>query len=82
MELVVAEATRKIQEIELTFRNITRSELSETNAKLNASLEGSSALEDRVRQTEIRSPVNGDQATEGQHGGGAATTQGSVEAVP
>ncbi|MBK6592211.1 MAG: HlyD family type I secretion periplasmic adaptor subunit [Burkholderiales bacterium] len=59
LESAVAEATRKIQEIELTFRNIARSELSETNAKLNALLEGSSALEDRVRQTEIRSPVNG-----------------------
>ncbi len=59
LESAVAEATRKIQEIELTFRNIARSELSETNAKLNALLEGSSALEDRVKQTEIRSPVNG-----------------------
>ncbi len=59
LESAVAEAGRKIQEIELTFRNIARSELSETNAKLNALLEGSSALEDRVKQTEIRSPVNG-----------------------
>lgn len=59
LESAIAEATRKIQEIELTFRNIARSELSETNAKLNALLEGSSALEDRVKQTEIRSPVNG-----------------------
>ena len=59
LESAVAEASRKIQEIELTFRNIARSELSETNAKLNALLEGSSALEDRVKQTEIRSPVNG-----------------------
>ena len=54
-----ARPCRKIQEVELTFRNIARSELSETNAKLNALLEGSSALEDRVKQTEIRSPVNG-----------------------
>jgi adhesin transport system membrane fusion protein len=59
LESAVAEANRKIQEVELTFRNIARSELSETNAKLNALLEGSSALEDRVKQTEIRSPVNG-----------------------
>ena len=59
LESAVAEASRKIQEVELTFRNIARSELSETNAKLNALLEGSSALEDRVKQTEIRSPVNG-----------------------
>jgi adhesin transport system membrane fusion protein len=59
LESAISEANRKIQEIELTFRNIARSELSETNAKLSALLEGSSALEDRVKQTEIRSPVNG-----------------------
>jgi adhesin transport system membrane fusion protein len=59
LESAVSEALRKIQEVELTFRNIARSELSETNAKLNALLEGSSALEDKVKQTEIRSPVNG-----------------------
>lgn len=59
LEASVSEAARKIQEIELTFRNIARSELSETNAKLSGLMEGSSALEDRVKQTEIRSPVNG-----------------------
>ncbi|MFM6989937.1 MAG: HlyD family type I secretion periplasmic adaptor subunit [Rhodoferax sp.] len=59
LESAVAEANRKIQEVELTFRNVARSELSEVNAKLNALSEGSAALEDRVKQTEIRSPVNG-----------------------
>jgi membrane fusion protein, adhesin transport system len=59
LEAAVAEANRKIQEVELTFRNIARSELSEVNAKLGALSEGSTALEDRVKQTEIRSPVNG-----------------------
>jgi len=59
LEAAVAEANRKMQEQELNFRNVARSELSETNAKLNALQEGSSALEDRVKQTEIRSPVNG-----------------------
>lgn len=59
LEASVAEANRKIQEVELTFRNAARSELSEVNAKLNALSEGSTALEDRVKQTEIRSPVNG-----------------------
>lgn len=59
LESAVAEATRKIQEIELTFRNTARSELSEVNAKLNALSEGSTALEDRVKQTDLRSPVNG-----------------------
>ena len=59
LESSVSEANRKMQEVELTFRNIARSELSETNAKLNALSEESTALEDRVKQTEIRSPVNG-----------------------
>ena len=59
LESAVAEANRKIQEVELTFRNVARSELSEVNAKLSALSEGSAALEDRVKQTEIRSPVNG-----------------------
>lgn len=59
LESSVLETTRKIQEIDLTFRNIARSELSETTAKLNTLSEGSAALEDRVNQTEIRSPVNG-----------------------
>ena len=59
LESAVSEANRKIQEIELTFRNVARSELSEVNAKLSTLSEGSAALEDRVKQTEIRSPVNG-----------------------
>ncbi len=59
LESSVAEANRKMQEVELAFRNIARSELSETNAKLSALTEGSTALEDRVKQTDIRSPVNG-----------------------
>lgn len=59
LESAVQEIARRIQEIDLTFRNLARSELSETQAKINALSEGSTALEDRVNQTEIRSPVNG-----------------------
>jgi membrane fusion protein, adhesin transport system len=59
LESAVAEARRKMQEVELAFRNNARSELSETNAKISALSEGSTALEDRVKQTDIRSPVNG-----------------------
>ncbi len=59
LESAIAESQRKIQEVDLTFRNIARSELSETNAKLSTLSEGSTALEDRVKQTDIRSPVNG-----------------------
>ncbi len=59
IEASINEANRKIQEVDLTFRNAARSELSETVAKLGALTEGSTALEDRVKQTGIRSPVNG-----------------------
>lgn len=59
LESSVLEANRKMQELDLTFRNVARSELSEVNAKIGALSEGSTALEDRVNQTEIRSPVNG-----------------------
>ena len=59
LESAISEANRKVQEIELSFRNTARSELSESNAKLSGLSEGSAALQDRVDQTEIRSPVNG-----------------------
>ena len=59
LESAINEASRKLQEVELSFRNTARAELSETQAKLGALSEGSTALEDRVKQTEIRSPVNG-----------------------
>lgn len=59
LESAVQEVARRIQEIDLTFRNLARSELSEILAKLSALSEGSAALADRVTQTEIRSPVNG-----------------------
>jgi len=59
IEAAINEARGKIQEVELAFKNMARSELSETAAKLSALTEGSMALEDRVKQTDIRSPVNG-----------------------
>lgn len=59
IQAAIAEAARKIQEVELNFRNQARTELSETNAKLSTLSEGSLALQDRVKQTEIRSPVRG-----------------------
>lgn len=59
LEFAIAEANRRIHEVELTFRNLARTELSETNAKIAALSEGSAALEDKVKQTEIRATVNG-----------------------
>lgn len=59
IEAAITEAQRKIQEVELTFRNQARTELSETLAKLSHLNESSVGLADRVKQSEIRSPVNG-----------------------
>jgi adhesin transport system membrane fusion protein len=55
----INEASRKIQEVELNVRNTARREYSETMAKLNALVQTSSGLTDRVKQSAIRSPVKG-----------------------
>ncbi len=59
IQAAISEAQRKIEEVELTFRNEAGKELSETVAKLNSLAEGSVALSDRVKQSSIRSPVKG-----------------------
>ena len=59
IQSAMTEAQRKIQEVELAIRNRARTELAETNARLGRLSEGSVALADRVKQSEIRSPVNG-----------------------
>ena len=59
VQSAINEAQRKIEEVELAFRNDAGKELSETMAKLNSLAEGSVALSDRVKQSSIRSPVKG-----------------------
>lgn len=59
IQAAINEAQRKIEEVELSFRNESGRELSETMAKLNGLVEGSVALSDRVKQSSIRSPVKG-----------------------
>lgn len=59
IQAAINEASRKIEEVELSFRNESGRELSETMAKLNGLVEGSVALSDRVKQSSIRSPVKG-----------------------
>ncbi len=55
----VTEASRKIQEVELDFRNSAGKEFSETMTKLNALTQSSTGLNDKVKQSAIRSPVKG-----------------------
>lgn len=59
LQSAILEATRKVQEQEITFRNEMRNEMAETTAKLNSLSEGSTALSDRVQHANIKSPVKG-----------------------
>lgn len=55
----IAEATRKIQETDLSFRNDIRKDLSDVLGKLNALNEGAVALADKVDKSQVKSPVRG-----------------------
>ncbi len=59
VQSAIAEASRKIQEVELSFRNEARVELADVTAKLNSLSAGSSALSDRVKHANVKSPVKG-----------------------
>ncbi|NBD22071.1 HlyD family type I secretion periplasmic adaptor subunit [Aquabacterium fontiphilum] len=58
-QAAIAEASRKIQETDLSFRNEARRELSDVLARLNALNEGAVALADKVDKSQVRSPVRG-----------------------
>ena len=59
LEAAMSEASRKIQQVELEFRNNMRKDLSDTMAKLNSLSEGSVGLQDKVDQSIIKAPMNG-----------------------
>jgi adhesin transport system membrane fusion protein len=59
IQSAISEAERKIQEVELNFRNQARTELADTMAKINSLSEGSAALSDRVKHSSVKSPVKG-----------------------
>ena len=59
LQSAISEARKKIEQVELEFKNQARGELSETQAKINSLGEGNVALSDKVKQADIRSPVNG-----------------------
>ncbi len=58
-QAAMAEAARKIEEVELNARNDVRKDLADTMAKLNAFTEGGVALADKVKHAAVRSPVKG-----------------------
>jgi membrane fusion protein, adhesin transport system len=59
VDAAISEARRKVEEFELTFLNQQREALSEVTARINSLQEGNAGLSDRVKQTDIRSPVRG-----------------------
>lgn len=60
IQAAIGEAQRKIQEVELAMRNTASAELSDTMAKASSLSAGSVALADKVKLSEIRSPVRGE----------------------
>jgi len=59
VQAAIGEASRKIQETELSFRNDARKDMAEVMGKLNALNEGSVALADKVDKAQVKSPVRG-----------------------
>jgi len=55
----ILEAEQKVNEIEVVFANELGEELTQTLSRLNELEEINAGLEDRVQQTEVRSPVTG-----------------------
>ena len=55
----ISEAKRKITESEQAFRSKVRGELNDVTAKLDSLTETSVALSDKVKQSTLKSPVNG-----------------------
>lgn len=59
IQVAISEAKRKITESEQSFRSKVRTELNDVSAKLSSLTETSVALTDKVKQSMLKSPVNG-----------------------
>lgn len=59
VQSAIHEATRKIEEVQLTSRNQMSAELSEAMSKLSSLSQSGVALEDKVKRADIKSPVRG-----------------------
>lgn len=59
IQAAIAEASRKIEEVELNFRNEARIQLADVSARINALSESSTTLSDRVKHANVRSPMRG-----------------------
>jgi adhesin transport system membrane fusion protein len=59
VQSAIQEANSKISEVQLTSRNQMSAELSDTMSKLASLEQGGVALQDKVKQADIKSPVRG-----------------------
>lgn len=59
LQAAISEASHKVDEVSLSFRNEAGKELAETMARLNSLSEGSVGLSDKVDRAVLRSPVKG-----------------------
>lgn len=59
LHAAISEAQTKIQNVELEFKNQARTELADAQSKIKSLGEGSVALSDKVKQADIKSPMNG-----------------------
>ncbi len=59
VQSAILEATRRIEEVQLTSRNQMSGELSETMSKLASLSQGGLALQDKVKHADIKSPMRG-----------------------
>ncbi|HAF01639.1 MAG TPA: HlyD family type I secretion periplasmic adaptor subunit [Methylophilaceae bacterium] len=59
VEVAISEARRKITEAQQSFMSKVRTELNETSTKVSSLTETSVALSDKVKQSTLKSPVNG-----------------------
>ncbi len=84
LESKVAEAAKSMEEERLSFRNAAHKELNEAYARLESLSAASVELEDRLRRTEVRSPVRGtiNQIKVNTVGGAIQPGMDLVEIVP
>lgn len=59
VQSAIQEATRKIEEVQLSSRNQMSAELSETMSRLASISQGGLALQDKVKHADIKSPMRG-----------------------
>jgi adhesin transport system membrane fusion protein len=59
VQAAIGEASRRIEEVQLTARSEMSAQLSEVMSKLSTLNQGGVALEDRVKHADVKSPVRG-----------------------